>query len=104
MTGFCNVSLPSCTDKFMAAPPVGGAGNQTNIQHSTSNIQHRMNRASPVGSEFDVGCWMLDVSPHKRPRAYWKWEIGNSFGLLPHNLLRIEHRARSEERRVGEEC
>jgi hypothetical protein len=33
-----------------------------NIQHPTSNIQHRM-KPTPFGSVFGVRCWMFDVCP-----------------------------------------
>src|SRR5688572_30513400 len=35
-----------------------------NIEHSTSNIEHRMNR-SPLRWMLNVECWMFDVSGKK---------------------------------------
>ena len=58
-------SSQPCAERFESLQDSPPAVHPKNIEHRTSNAEHRMDRTSASNSTLDVECWMFDV-PHFR--------------------------------------
>src|SRR3989442_1176729 len=56
-------------------PAAAGTKSEENIQHRTSNAEHRTGRNVTSRSKLDVGCWTLDVLPCPQPAAPRREEL-----------------------------